>query len=66
MRECLQMADVSLAVLVFVLFRLFFVVLKLEDILPDQIGTSETLFGDGLGLDSIDAVELGAAIRKAY
>ncbi len=41
--------------------------LKLEDLAPDEIGDDELLFGDaGLGLDSIDALELGVAIRKAY
>lgn len=34
---------------------------------PDDIGSDEPLFGDaGLGLDSIDALELGVAIRKTY
>jgi acyl carrier protein len=41
--------------------------LKLEDLTPDDIGSDEALFGDtGLGLDSIDALELGVAIRKTY
>lgn len=40
--------------------------LNLEDISPDQIGSEEPLFGEGLGLDSIDGLELGMAIRKAY
>jgi acyl carrier protein len=40
--------------------------LNLEDIAPDQIGSEEALFGEGLGLDSIDGLELGMAIRKAY
>jgi acyl carrier protein len=40
--------------------------LKLEDITPEQINSDEPLFGDGLGLDSIDALELGVALRKAY
>lgn len=41
--------------------------LKLEDLSPDDIGDDEPLFGDqGLGLDSIDALELGVALRKAY
>lgn len=40
--------------------------LNLEDIAPEQIGSEEALFGDGLGLDSIDGLELGMAIRKAY
>jgi acyl carrier protein len=41
--------------------------LQLEDLSPDDIGSEEPLFGDaGLGLDSIDALELGVAIRKSY
>lgn len=41
--------------------------LKLEDLLPEDIESEEPLFGDsGLGLDSIDALELGVAIRKTY
>lgn len=41
-------------------------VLKLEGIQPEEIDAAEPLFGEGLGLDSIDALELGVAIRKAY
>lgn len=41
-------------------------VLNLEDVSVDDIGTQEPLFGDGLGLDSIDALELGVAIKKRY
>jgi acyl carrier protein len=41
-------------------------VLNLDDITADQIGDDEPLFGDGLGLDSIDALELGLAIQKKY
>ena len=40
--------------------------LKLEDITPDQIGSQEPLFGEGLGLDSIDALELGVVLRQRY
>ena len=40
--------------------------LKLEDIDPAEIDSEEPLFGDGLGLDSIDALELGVALRKAF
>lgn len=40
--------------------------LKLEDIRPDDIDSNEMLFGTGLGLDSIDALELGVALRKQY
>ncbi len=40
--------------------------LNLEDIAVDDIETAAPLFGDGLGLDSIDALELGLAIKKKY
>ena len=40
--------------------------LGLEDLTPDGIGDEEPLFADGLGLDSIDALELGIALRKKY
>ncbi|GEK13872.1 phosphopantetheine-binding protein [Aliivibrio fischeri] len=40
--------------------------LNLEDISVDDIETKAPLFGDGLGLDSIDALELGLAIKKKY
>lgn len=40
--------------------------LNLEDISIDEIETEAPLFGDGLGLDSIDALELGLAIKKKY
>lgn len=40
--------------------------LSLEDITPEGIDSEEPLFGDGLGLDSIDGLELGMAIRKTY
>ena len=41
-------------------------VLALEDISRDDIETEAPLFGDGLGLDSIDALELGLALKKRY
>lgn len=40
--------------------------LDLEDIEITDIDDKEPLFIDGLGLDSIDALELGLAIKKAY
>lgn len=40
--------------------------LELEDIGPADIDPGAPLFGDGLGLDSIDALELGMAVQKAY
>lgn len=41
-------------------------VLNLEDIEASQISPEEELFGEGLGLDSIDALELALAISKEY
>ena len=41
-------------------------VLQLEDITPADIDTDAPLFVDGLGLDSIDALELGVALPKRY
>lgn len=40
--------------------------LQLEDITPENIVDSEPLFGDGLGLDSIDALELGVGLKKKF
>ena len=40
--------------------------LELEDVKPGDIGNDQPLFGDGLGLDSIDALELGLALQKRY
>ncbi|CAO5675967.1 MAG: hypothetical protein HEEMFOPI_01142 [Holosporales bacterium] len=40
--------------------------LNLEDINIDDISSKDPLFGDGLGLDSIDALELGMALKKQY
>jgi acyl carrier protein len=40
--------------------------LKLEDIAPEDIDSEEPLFAAGLGLDSIDALELGMALRNVY
>jgi acyl carrier protein len=40
--------------------------LDLEDISPADIDPKAPLFGEGLGLDSIDALELGVAIQKKY
>ena len=40
--------------------------LGLEDISADDIDAEQTLFGEGLGLDSVDALELGLAIQKRF
>ena len=40
--------------------------LNLEGTSPDSIADDEPLFGDGLGLDSVDALELVVALEKEY
>ncbi len=40
--------------------------LNLEDVSVDEIDTQAALFGDGLGLDSIDALELGLVVKNRY
>jgi acyl carrier protein len=46
--------------------RLIVESLNLEEIEPGEIAPNEPLFGDGLGLDSIDALELALAIMQRY
>lgn len=41
-------------------------ILNLEDITPAEIADNDPLFGDGLGLDSIDALELIVMLDKEY
>lgn len=40
--------------------------LNLDELSVDDIDTDAALFGDGLGLDSIDALELGLAVKNQY
>ena len=40
--------------------------MNLEDVAPGDINDDEPLFGDGLGLDSVDALELGLLVQKKY
>jgi acyl carrier protein len=40
--------------------------LNLDGVAPDSIDAAAPLFGAGLGLDSIDALELAMALRKKY
>lgn len=40
--------------------------LSLEDIKPDDISDDEVLFNEGLGLDSLDAVELVVLLQRHY
>ena len=40
--------------------------LRLEDITPDDLSADDALFGTGLGLDSIDALEIGVMLDRKY
>jgi acyl carrier protein len=55
------MTDLKLRVKELIIARL-----KLEGMTPDQIEDQAPLFGDGLGLDSIDALELVLGIEQAF
>ncbi|WP_017429812.1 phosphopantetheine-binding protein [Vreelandella jeotgali] len=46
--------------------RMIIEALELEDVTPDDIDNQAPLFGEGLGLDSIDALELGLELQKRY
>jgi acyl carrier protein len=40
--------------------------LNLDELSADDIDTNAALFGEGLGLDSIDALELGLMVKNQY
>ncbi|BBL71834.1 phosphopantetheine-binding protein [Methylogaea oryzae] len=40
--------------------------LRLEDVAPDDLSPDAALFGGGLGLDSIDALEIGVMLDRQY
>lgn len=46
--------------------RLIIDIFELDGIQPEDIASEAPLFGAGLGLDSIDALELGLALKKKY
>jgi acyl carrier protein len=46
--------------------RLIVEELNLQDVKPESIGDESPLFGEGLGLDSLDAVELVVVVQKHF
>jgi acyl carrier protein len=46
--------------------RLLVRALELEEVKPEELDPAAPLFGEGLGLDSLDALELALAISKTY
>lgn len=60
------MTNLATADLALELKQLIIDTLDLEDISVDDIGDNAPLFIEGLGLDSIDALELGVALQKRY
>ncbi len=60
------MADTLLSELIEELKILLIHGLHLEDITPADIDPEAPLFGDGLGLDSIDALEIGVMLDRKY
>ncbi|BFT60843.1 phosphopantetheine-binding protein [Pseudomonas moorei] len=60
------MSDLHTKNLVLEIKDLIIEALGLEDMSAQDIGDDQTLFGEGLGLDSVDALELGLAIQKKY
>ena len=46
--------------------KLLIETLSLEDTTPDEIETDASLFGEGLGLDSIDALEIAMVLEERY
>jgi acyl carrier protein len=62
----LQLTDHIPRELVVSLKELVIRTLRLEDIEPEDIVAGDPLFGEGLGLDSIDALELVVAIEREY
>jgi acyl carrier protein len=48
------------------LARLIVATLNIEDVKPEDIDPEAPLYGEGLGLDSIDILEMSLAVSKAY
>ena len=46
--------------------KLIIEALLLEDLIPEEISSTDSLFVEGLGLDSIDALEIAMALEQRY
>jgi acyl carrier protein len=46
--------------------RLIIETLQLEEVAPADIDAQAPLFGEGLGLDSVDALEIAVALKRRY
>ena len=40
--------------------------LSLDDVTPEELGDDDALFGEGLGLDSLDAVEIVVMLQRQF
>jgi len=60
------MPDASRGALEQEIARMIVEALALEDRAPDEIAPDAPLFGAGLGLDSIDALEIGLALHRRF
>ena len=52
--------------LIYKVKKLIIDALRIEGMTPEEIVTDDPLFGEGLGLDSIDALQLVVAMEKDY
>jgi acyl carrier protein len=64
--QTLEPASASLSPLEHELAVLIIKAVNLEDVRPEHIDPGAPLIGDGLGLDSIDALEISLAVAKQY
>jgi len=64
--QTLEHANATLTPLEHELAALIVKAVNLEDVRPEQIDPEAPLIGDGLGLDSIDALEISLAVAKQY
>ncbi len=60
------MVEISLSEMIEELKQLLIQGLHLEDVTPEDIDPEAPLFGEGLGLDSIDALEIGVMLDRKY